>query len=157
MICSNCKISNDVGALFCRECGSPQLAAQEPLMQGSASVGAPPASTIAATISAGSDTLIGSTIDGRYRIESMIGTGGMGTVYRGTRLLIGDEVAIKILHPEQTAVAGAAERFRREAQAAARLKHPNAVSVYDFGVSRDGLFYIVLEHVEGESVRDIIR
>lgn len=102
------------------------------------------------------DALLGRSIDGRYQIESLIGVGGMGTVYRATRLLIGDEVAIKILHIDRGDT-NSAERFRREAQAAARLKHPNAVSIYDFGVSSDGLQYLVMEFVEGESLREKIK
>jgi serine/threonine-protein kinase len=81
----------------------------------------------------------------------------MGTVYRARRLLIGDDVAIKILHLEIMNDPLAVERFRREAQAAARLKHPNAVMIYDFGVSEDGLLYLVMELVEGQSLRQIIR
>ena len=81
----------------------------------------------------------------------------MATVYRATRLLIGDTVAIKILHPDQVRDPQSAERFRREAQAAARLKHPNAVTIHDFGVSADGLIYLVMELVEGKSVRAMIR
>lgn len=99
------------------------------------------------------DPMLGRSIDGRYRIDGLIGAGGMGTVYRATRLLIGDEVAIKILHQDH-ADAHSSERFRREAQAAARLKHPNAVSIYDFGISTDGLQYLVMEFVEGESLRE---
>ena len=101
------------------------------------------------------DSLIGQSIDNRYRIDAVIGKGGMGTVYRATRLLIGDEVAIKVLHIGQDDPQ-AAERFRREAQAAARLKHPNAVSIYDFGVS-DGLQYLVMDLVEGKSLRNVTR
>lgn len=97
--------------------------------------------------------MLGRSIDGRYRIDSLIGAGGMGIVYRATRLLIGDEVAIKILHQEH-GDAQSSERFRREAQAAARLKHPNAVSIYDFGISTDGLQYLVMEFVEGISLRE---
>ncbi len=103
------------------------------------------------------DPLIGSSIDERYRIDAVIGKGGMGTVYRATRLLIGDEVAIKILHISQVEDPQAAERFRREARAAARLKHPNAVSIYDFGVSSDGLQYLVMDLVEGKSLRSITK
>jgi serine/threonine-protein kinase len=104
-----------------------------------------------------SDPFIGKIVDERYRIESKIGVGGMGAVYRVTRLLIGDTVAIKILHATQNADSMATERFRREAQAAARLKHPNVVAVYDFGVSSDGFQYLVMELVEGNSLREIIR
>src|SRR5258707_2890608 len=96
------------------------------------------------------DFLIGTSIEGRYRIEAKLGAGGMGAVYRATRLMIGDEVAVKILHAEQSDP-NAAQRFRREAQAAARLKHPNAVDIYDFGVTNDGLQYLVMELVEGDS------
>ncbi|HXG94238.1 MAG TPA: protein kinase [Blastocatellia bacterium] len=102
------------------------------------------------------DALIGQTIDGRYRIESKLGSGGMGAVYRASRLLIGDEVAIKILHAEQLADPRAIERFRREAQAAARLKHPNVVTIYDFGILGDGTAYLVMELLEGQSLRRLI-
>jgi serine/threonine protein kinase len=80
----------------------------------------------------------------------------MGTVYRARRLMIGDSVAVKVLHADQVADPRAVERFRREAQTAARLKHPNAVTVYDFGVSTDGLIYLVMELAEGESLRRLI-
>lgn len=103
------------------------------------------------------DSLLGYTIEGKYRIDSKLGAGGMGAVYRAHRLLIGDEVAIKILHPQHVSEPQATERFRREAQAAARLKHPNAVSIYDFGVTGDGLVYLVMELVEGQSLREIIK
>jgi tRNA A-37 threonylcarbamoyl transferase component Bud32 len=103
------------------------------------------------------DSLIGTTIDEKYRIESKLGEGGMGTVYLSTRLMIGDAVAIKVLHMDHVSDAQAVERFRREAQAAARLKHPNAVNIHDFGVSNNGLVYLVMELVEGESLRSILK
>src|SRR5215218_5697987 len=104
-----------------------------------------------------SDAHAGRLIEGKYRLDERLGAGGMGTVYRAARLLIGDAVAVKVLHPALVSDRQAAERFRREAQAAARLKHPNAVSVYDFGVTEDGLVYLVMELVEGESLRRIIK
>jgi serine/threonine protein kinase len=100
--------------------------------------------------------LTGLTLDQKYRLEDLLGAGGTGTVYRARRLFIGDTAAVKILHPDQTAHPNAFERFRREAQIAARLKHENVVYVYDFGVSRDGLVYFVMEFVEGESLRKMI-
>jgi len=103
------------------------------------------------------DPLIGRTLDGKYLIDSRLGAGGMGTVYQGTRLHIGDTVAIKILHKDTISDIQAAERFRREAQATSRLKHPNAVSIYDFGITGDSLAYIVMELVEGKSLRRIIK
>ena len=106
---------------------------------------------------AGQDAVpAGRVIDAKYRLAARLGAGGMGTVYRATRLLIGDEVAVKVLHPALVSDEQAAERFRREAQAAARLKHPNAVGVYDFGVTEDGLVYLVMELVGGESLREVI-
>ncbi|MBI3650592.1 MAG: SUMF1/EgtB/PvdO family nonheme iron enzyme [Acidobacteria bacterium] len=102
------------------------------------------------------DSLLGNTIEGKYRLASKLGTGGMGTVYLATRLMIGDTVAVKILHDQQVSDPQALERFRREAQAAARLKHQNAVAIYDFGVSNEGLVYLVMELAEGQSLRDII-
>lgn len=104
-----------------------------------------------------SDSRIGTTIDGRYRIDARLGAGGMATVYRATRLLIGDEVAIKILHGEQLLEPAGAERFRREAQAAARLKHPNAVTIHDFGIAQDGLVYLVMELIKGQSLASYIK
>jgi serine/threonine-protein kinase len=102
-------------------------------------------------------SLIGCVIDRKYRLDVRIGFGGMGEVYRASRLLIGDQVAIKILHATHVSDPQAGERFRREAQAAARLKHPNAVSIYDFGVTDDGLVYLVMELVEGQNLREIIK
>jgi serine/threonine protein kinase len=95
-------------------------------------------------------------LDQKYYLESKLGVGGMGTVYRAGRLMIGDRVAVKVLHPDQMADPQAVERFRREAQTAARLKHPNVVTVYDFGVSKEGLNYQVMELAEGESLRSLV-
>ncbi len=154
MTCTTCGNANADGARFCNNCGATLVGSP------SAGDGKTLASSDenAATIEAEKkDRLIGHTIDGRYRIDSLIGLGGMGSVYRVTRLLIGDEVAMKILHTERVADPHVGERFRREAQAAARLKHPNAVSIYDFGVTSDGLQYLVMELLEGLSLRQIIK
>jgi tRNA A-37 threonylcarbamoyl transferase component Bud32 len=104
-----------------------------------------------------SDPLLGRVIDDKYQIEAEIGAGGMATIYRATRLKIGDVVAIKILHSELLREPKFAERFQREAQAAARLKHPNVVTVHDFGVSDDGVIYLVMELVEGRNLRAMIK
>jgi serine/threonine protein kinase len=103
------------------------------------------------------DQLLGQTIDGKYRIDEKIGVGGMGAVYRAARLRIGDEVAIKILHPVHVLESEAIERFQREAQAEARLKHPNAVFIIDFGITTEGLVYLVMELVHGVSLRALIK
>ncbi len=104
-----------------------------------------------------SDRLLGRVLDNRYRIDAEIGAGGMATIYRATRLQIGDIVAIKILHSEFLREPKFVERFQREAQAAARLKHPNVVSIYDFGVCDDGVIYLVMELVEGRNLRTVIK
>ncbi|HKQ73785.1 MAG TPA: serine/threonine-protein kinase [Blastocatellia bacterium] len=102
------------------------------------------------------DLFIGRTIDRRYFLESKLGGGGMGAVYRAKRLLIGDMAAVKILNPEHSADSRAVERFYREAKVCASLRHPNAVMVYDFGVTEDKLIYFVMELIEGKDLRRII-
>jgi serine/threonine-protein kinase len=162
MICSTCKASNVEGARFCSSCGVELRERKPPPPQSLASdeeitrQQSGRAAQEATLVDRHGDRLLGSTVAGKYRIEATLGTGGMGAVYRATRPVIGDEVAVKILHSEQSDPK-AAERFRREAQAAARLKHPNAVTIYDFGVTDDGLQYLVMELVEGESLRRIIK
>jgi len=89
------------------------------------------------------DPLLGMVVDGKYRIERVLGVGGMATVYAATRLQIGDIAAIKVLSPESKAVPLAVARFQREVRAAARIKHPNVVSIYDFGTLPDGRAYMV--------------
>ncbi|MCI0665500.1 MAG: protein kinase [Acidobacteria bacterium] len=101
-------------------------------------------------------SLLGMTLDKKYYLESELGVGGMGTVYRARRLLIGDKVAVKVLHPDQMSDYQAIERFRREAQTAARLKHANLVNIFDFGVSNEGILYQAMELAEGETLRQMI-
>lgn len=96
-------------------------------------------------------------IDGKYRLERLIAHGGMGSVYRAMHLQLEREVAIKILRAEFLADAMIRERFHREARAAARLKHPNIVSIYDFGVLANGGAYLVMELIEGRSLREEMR
>jgi serine/threonine protein kinase len=153
MICSNCRNPNAQGARFCNNCGTTLPTTGQ--FQDETTLAADNEATLESQSK--KDPLIGLTIEGKYRLESLIGAGGMGAVYRATRLLIGDEVAIKILHNERIVDPHASERFSREARAAARLKHPNAVSIYDFGVSSEGLQYLVMELIEGRSLREVTR
>ncbi|MBI4854463.1 MAG: SUMF1/EgtB/PvdO family nonheme iron enzyme [Acidobacteria bacterium] len=102
------------------------------------------------------DPLIGRVIDGKYRLEEKLGEGGMGTVYRAKHVLIQNDLAVKILHSALVADRHAVARFQREATAAARIKHPNAVGVTDFGRTEDEIVYIVMELFVGKSLRDII-
>ena len=97
---------------------------------------------------------LGSVLDGRYRIDALLGTGGMGRVYRAEHTKIGKSVAIKVLHADLGRNREASQRFQREAIASGRLDHPNIVGVSDFGVLDDGACYLVMEVLEGESLGD---
>jgi eukaryotic-like serine/threonine-protein kinase len=102
------------------------------------------------------DELIGRVLDGKYRLDALLGEGGMGTVYRATHLLIDRPVAVKVLRPRFFGDESAQQRFRREARAAGRLRHPNAVAVTDFGDTPEGYVYIVMELLEGRTLRELI-
>jgi serine/threonine-protein kinase len=97
-------------------------------------------------------SLVGSVLDGQYQIESLLGKGGMGAVYLARHILLGDRVAIKILPPEVRNNADWLRRFRREGQAARRLRHANAVAVHDLRTASDGTIYMVMEYVEGHTL-----
>src|ERR1044072_9745246 len=90
------------------------------------------------------DPLLGRVFDGKYRLDERLGGGGMGTVYRATHLVIDRPVAVKVLSQRFVGNETAQQRFRREARAAGRMHHPNAVTVTDFGASNRHL-YIVME------------
>ena len=118
--------------------------------------GSPLQADATVAVAAPSDPLIGLTLDDKYRIESRLGVGGMGTVYRARHLLIDRAVAIKVLSQRFVEDDAAQMRFRREAKAAGRLQHPNAVAVTDFGQTTDGYIYIVMELLEGRTLRQIL-
>jgi serine/threonine protein kinase len=107
-------------------------------------------------IDAPSDPLIGQTLDNKYRLEERLGIGGMGTVYRARHVLIDRVVAVKVLNPRFVEDEAARVRFRREAKAAGRLQHTNAVAVTDFGQTPSGYVYIVMELLEGRTLREIL-
>jgi serine/threonine protein kinase len=102
------------------------------------------------------DPLIGRVFDGKYRLDEHLGGGGMGTVYRATHLLIERAVAVKVLSQRFVGDETAQQRFRREARASGRMQHPNAVMVNDFGATEDGWLYIVMELLEGQTLRDLL-
>lgn len=102
------------------------------------------------------DPLLGHVFDEKYRLDARLGGGGMGTVYRATHLLIDRPVAIKVLSQRFVGDETAQQRFRREARAAGRMQHANAVSVTDFGATADGYLYIVMELLEGQTLRDVL-
>ncbi len=92
---------------------------------------------------------------GRYVVIERVGAGGMAEVYRARDDLLGREVAIKVLHERYSRDRAFVERFRREAQAAANLNHPNIVALYDYGADED-TYYIVMEFIEGRSLAEIV-
>ena len=94
-------------------------------------------------------------LGGRYLVESELGRGGMATVFKGTDTVLGRPVAVKVLSPQYSSDANFVARFRREAQAAARLNHPNLVSVYDTGTD-EGIHFIVMEYIEAKTLADYL-
>lgn len=105
------------------------------------------------------DPLIGHVIDGKYEIVSKLGQGGMSVVYRARRAHIGDDVAIKILLGKFVKDDAALARFKREARAAAMLRHPNVITIHDFGETEDekAPAYIVMEFVRGAPMRELLK
>src|SRR4030081_3038425 len=101
-------------------------------------------------------TLLGTTLNGRYRLEARIGAGGMSTVYRALDETLQRQVAIKLLNRAVSPDSAQLERFRREARAVAQLSHPHVVGVIDAGED-EGRPYIVFEYVEGETLKERIR
>ncbi|MDQ3953074.1 MAG: Stk1 family PASTA domain-containing Ser/Thr kinase [Actinomycetota bacterium] len=95
------------------------------------------------------------TYGGRYAVVEPVGSGGMAEVYRARDELLGREVAVKVLNERLSRDKSFVERFKREAQSAANLNHPNVVSLYDYGAD-DGAYYIVMEYIEGKSLGEIV-
>ena len=101
-------------------------------------------------------SLEGMLVGGKYRVEHLVGSGGMGTVWSGRHLVLNSRVAIKFIRPIFAERAEARRRFEIEARAAANVLSKNAVQVYDYGVTDDGLPYIVMEFLEGESLSETL-
>ena len=102
------------------------------------------------------DPLIGVTIAGRYQIEEVLGQGGMATVYAARHRLVDRPCAVKVMSPQYTRNEVIRERFRREAKAAQKLAHPNIIEIFDQGETPDGLVYLVMEWLRGETLADVL-
>jgi serine/threonine protein kinase len=100
--------------------------------------------------------LAGTTVGGRYLVERLLGTGGMGTVWLGSHTGLGTRVAIKFIKPQHASHPDARRRFEIEARAAAKLQSKHAVHVFDYGITEDGIPYIVMEYLDGESLSDLL-
>jgi eukaryotic-like serine/threonine-protein kinase len=132
--CPTCGLALRPGATFCPSCGTASEDAGDE----------PP-----------SDPLIGTVLAQKFRVQSVLGEGGMGRVYKAEQLPLGIEVVIKVLHAQLCADPVIVKRFFREAQAASRLRHPNSVSVLDFGDS-EGTLYIAMEYLRGRTLANAL-
>src|SRR5207253_1447076 len=102
--------------------------------------------------------LPGTVLDGKYRLDLKIGTGGYGVVYRGTHLAMKRPIAVKVFKPSPgNDSAESLERFQQEAISACRINHLNAVSVLDSGISSEGIAYLVMELLEGNPLSRELR
>ncbi|MFK7991926.1 MAG: protein kinase [Sandaracinaceae bacterium] len=126
--CRTCGQSNHEGARFCLKCGS--------------------------SLEANDDPLIGQVVQGRYRVGSILGEGGMGRVYRATQQMgsASRDVAIKVLHGEHSVDPTLRRRFDLECEVVIHLTHPNTIRFYDFGALDDGRLFIVMEFIDGHSI-----
>lgn len=172
MDCRDCGALLNSAAKHCSNCGTPTVIRTHP--DGAASPLASPqfkqseltpsAAGFVETSKAGShlgsvsvDPLVGRLLAGRYRLLSKLGAGGMGTVYRGEHVKINRPTAIKILAADLARKPDFVARFHREAKMASRINHPNAVAIYDFGETEDGLLYIAMELLNGETLSDTMK
>ena len=103
------------------------------------------------------DPLIGSTVDGRYLVQSMLGQGGMGAVYKAHQKTMNRSIALKVLKKELSSDPQIVKRFLREVQATSVLRHPNTIAVYDFGQTPENLLYIAMEYLEGTPLSDKLK
>ncbi len=140
MSCPSCGAPLAPDARFCPACGKQAI----------------PTATAAPPAPFAEPSLVGHEIAGRYRILKKLGEGGMGAVYRGEQISLKRAVAVKLLRPDLSQNAQLLARFKIEAEAVAKLKHPNTVDIYDFGQDRDGTLFIAMEFIEGRSLRSVI-
>lgn len=168
MNCPSCHSALEPNARFCGVCGH-QLSTGE-AVGGASNYSVPkaiPRSETAAEkatllVRAGSSTkpidpFIGQVLNNRFKIESKIGEGGFGAVYRGSQLANGRKVALKLLHPEMTKDQNLAARFRREGLVLCKLRDAHTITTYDFDQTPDGTLYIAMELLEGKSLHEVFQ
>ena len=103
------------------------------------------------------NSLIGRTFVDRYRIDALVGRGGMGEVYQARQLKLNQDVALKVLWSHLAAEERQVERFNREAMISSQLKHPNSIRVFDYGQADDGNLFLAMELLEGDELSEVIR
>jgi eukaryotic-like serine/threonine-protein kinase len=145
-VCTACARSTEETGRFCPECGA---ALAELALAQTAGAGSPSPATSAAQ-------LVGTTIDGEFVIEAVLGGGAFGTVYRGRQLGLERPVAIKVPTMQIAADPVMARRFAREARSAARVQHPGVVAIYGVGELDDGRPYLAMQFVEGDPLDRIL-
>jgi tRNA A-37 threonylcarbamoyl transferase component Bud32/tetratricopeptide (TPR) repeat protein len=131
-VCRSCEIECEPEAKVCPQCGEP-VAPIAP------------------------DPLIGTMLDGKYKIDKKLGEGGMGSVYRAMQQPINRPVCLKVINPALATDPIAFRRFEQEAEMCAKVRHPAAVEIYDFVKNLDAFSYIVMEYVPGELLTDILK
>ncbi|HET6439024.1 MAG TPA: protein kinase [Anaeromyxobacter sp.] len=132
MECPECRKPVEEGSRFCPYCGA------------------------AAAPAAPADPLVGSVVNGKFRIEALIGQGGMGRVYRARHLTLDRPVVLKMLHRAYSSDPQIVQRFQREARAASRLNHQNSIAVLDFGAAEDGTLFMAMEYLAGRDLGRVV-
>jgi serine/threonine protein kinase len=132
--CTECRQAIDESARFCPFCGAATSAATGP-----------------------ADPFLGATVNGKFKVEALIGQGGMGRVYRARHLTLDRPVVLKMLRPAYSSDPGIAQRFQREARAASRLDHPNSIRVLDFGAAEDGTLFMAMEYLAGRDLARLVQ
>ena len=132
--CLNCAHQDQKGFVFCPKCGTRAPERADP-----------------------GDSLLGRTLNGKYRIVAEIGAGAMGTVYLGEHLGLKKKVALKVLHPNMQITDEGLQRFQREGIAAGKFTHPNAIQIFDFDRGEGQTVYLAMEYVEGSNLKVFLR
>lgn len=154
--CPQCELFLNEQALFCADCGLPltlpSSQGAHPYYEKHISAALPTQRLV------NPDPLIGQRIEGKYELLARVGEGGMSIVYRARRVHIGDEVAVKILLPKFANDEAAQARFRREASAAAMLRHPNIITIFDFSETENEAIpaFIVMDLINGAPLRELL-
>ncbi len=168
MNCPKCGTGLEPTARFCGVCGHQLGPQAQPQVQPGAGARPPGAVTAKAKpVPVGpakfappqptGDPYIGQTLNNRFVVESKLGEGGFGAVYRGKQMGTGRAVAIKLLHPEMTRDENLIARFRREGLVLCNLKDAHTITTYDFDQTPEGTLYIAMELLSGKSLHDVFR
>jgi serine/threonine-protein kinase len=158
MICPSCNAPLEASARFCGVCGyrlAPTRAGTKPARSSAAQTKQAARAVTQSRVKFSADIYIDQVLNGRFKVESKVGQGGLGEVYRGVQLATGRKVALKVLYPELTRDEDIVARFRREGRVLCNLRDAHTVTTYDFDQTPDGTLYIAMELLEGKSLHQI--